>query len=58
MYVCMYVLMYLCMYLCMCVCRYECMYAGADPASQFDLCTIRLLKDRHMFSTLNAAGCG
>ena len=31
---------------------------GADPASQFDLCTIRLLKDRHMFSPINAAGGG
>ena len=26
-------------------------YAGADPASEFDRCTIRLLKDHHIFSS-------
>ena len=25
--------------------------SGADPASEFDRCTIRLLKDHHIFSS-------
>ena len=32
--------------------------AGADPASQFDRCTIRLMKDHHIFSSVRCQGGG
>ena len=33
-------------------------FSGADPASQFDRCTIRLLKDHHSFSSVKCRDGG